>query len=322
MRAPVHTFHFLLRIAVKDDHWDIAKAKKLQDATATMPLSAWLTGSELSERHATQLSGPAFREVLAFGQGVDGADQRDPAFFSVLEDALEVNAPYADWDKEMVEGPLAVLGVGSEKGFDFDAFDPETRELILDAQENAFNKVLELKREGWGPLINGWQYGPPKHGDYEDDFMRRAYGTYMGGMWPKTQNSTYALAYVDGDGTTLTGADRYSLKFAVDQIPPATSFWSVTVYDAGSFDLFPNPEELYVVGSNHPGTRFAEDGSVEVVFSRERPEQLGDANWIPIPEGEFLLLIRFYAPTPEVLDLTYEIPPVNLVEVVTGSSKV
>ena len=61
---------------------------------------------------------------------------------------------------------------------------------------------------------------------------------------------------------------------------------------------------------------------MEVVFSRERPEELGDANWIPIPEGEFLLAIRFYAPTPEVLDLTYEIPPVNLVEVVTGSSKV
>ncbi|MFB3077235.1 MAG: DUF1214 domain-containing protein, partial [Lysobacterales bacterium] len=312
VRAPVNVFHFLLRIAVKDDPWDIARGRKLQEGTATMPLSARLAGGEQTTRHSNQLPGTAYRPVLAFGQGYDGTYQRDPEFFAVLEDALEINTPYTDLDKSMVEGTLAAMGVGSEQGFDLGSFDAATRALILDAQESGFNKVIGLKHQGWGPKINGWQYGPPNHGDYGRDFIRRAYGTYMGGMWPKPENSTYAMAYVDGKGTTLTGTNRYSLKFSAEQIPPATSFWSVTVYDAGSFDLHPNAEELYVVGSNHPSTKFAADGSMEVVFSQARPENLGNANWIPVPEGEFLLAIRFYAPTPEVLDLSYRIPPVNL----------
>ena len=35
---------------------------------------------------------------------------------------------------------------------------------------------------------------------------------------------------------------------------------------------------------------------------------------IPTPEGEFLLVVRFYAPTSKVLNLEYEIPPVSALD--------
>ncbi len=130
-----------------------------------------------------------------------------------------------------------------------------------------------------------------------------AYGTYVGGMWPTTDNSTYAFAYVDEDEAVLNGANRYRLRFDADRIPPATA------YEVGTFDLYPNSHEKYVVGSNHPSTRFGEDGSVEILLAHEQPETLAqNVNWIPVPKGEFLLAIRFYAPTPEVLSFEYETP--------------
>ena len=38
----------------------------------------------------------------------------------------------------------------------------------------------------------------------------------------------YPNAAVDGDGEPLTGDDRYTLRFAADQIPPVTVFWNMT----------------------------------------------------------------------------------------------
>ena len=91
-------------------------------------------------------------------------------------------------------------------------------------------------------------------------------------------------------------------------MPPATTFWSITLYETGTYDLYPNEEEIYVVGSNHASTVFGDDVSVEIVFAHTRPSDLGEANWIPVPEGPFWLGARFYAPAPEVFSGEYELP--------------
>lgn len=180
----------------------------------------------------------------------------------------------------------------------------------MDAQERGFERVMKLKTEGWGTKLNGWQMGPPNHGDYEDDFVRRAYGTFIGGMWPTNKNSTYWLAYVDSDGALLDGSNTYELRFEGDNLPPATKFWSVTLYEAGTFDLYPHEVEAYMIGSNNPKTKKAKDGSITTVFSHEKPKKLGKKNWIAAPKGPFFVAIRFYAPTPEVLSEKLELPAV------------
>jgi hypothetical protein len=160
--------------------------------------------------------------------------------------------------------------------------------------------------------VNGWQFGPPQHGNWEDDFTRRAYAVIIGGMWPVPNNSTYAFAFTDRDGIEMTGTDgnRYRLRLEAQDLPPATIFWSITGYEAGTFDLYPNDAELYMVGSNNPATKRRADGTIDVEFATTPPDD-PEVNWIPIPDGAFWAGIRFYAPTPEVLNIEYQIPGIT-----------
>lgn len=302
VRAPVPVVNVLYRISVQDTPEDIAEGNTLQEATLTLPLSAWNEGKRETVRRAPTVALPVYRDALAFGQGVTGIQQRNDDFFSVLADAVRMNPPYTEWDQAMAEGVLPKLSA-SLSGSD--------REVVLGAQASAFDKVIALRQSGWGPEVNGWQYGPSHHGNYKDDFLRRAFGTYTGGMYPKVENSTYVLAFEDSAGAVLNGTNEYRLRFDADKIPPATAFWSVTAYELGTYDLYPNEHGKYVVGSNHPTTKFGDDGSVEIVFSHAEPADLSRANWIPVPQADFWLATRFYAPTQEVLDLTYQIPGVK-----------
>lgn len=311
VRAPVRMIHSLVRIAVQNLAEDIAAANRLQDKIATMPLADWVAGKRQTVQKLPTSPAPLYREVLAFGRGVTGADQRNPDFFSVLADAISINRPYAPWDIAMAEGTLAALGVSPGQSFDFNAFDSDTQGLILDAQKLAYDQVKDLGNGGYGPEINGWQYGPPNHGNWGDDFIRRAFATHTGGMWPTNNNSTYAKIFKDSDGKRLTGEQRYRFHFAAGELPPVTAFWSFTVYDPGTADLYPNAEGRYVVGSNHPETVFGEDGSLDILFSHQRPDNVEAVNWLPIPEGEFTLSARFYAPMADVLSLEYKLSPLK-----------
>jgi hypothetical protein len=110
----------------------------------------------------------------------------------------------------------------------------------------------------------------------------------------------------------MTGTDgnRYRLRLEAHDLPPATIFWSITGYEAGTFDLYPNDAELYMVGSNNPATKRRADGTIDVEFATTPPDD-PEVNWIPIPDGAFWAGIRFYAPTPEVLNIEYQTPGIT-----------
>jgi hypothetical protein len=127
-------------------------------------------------------------------------------------------------------------------------------------------------------------------------------------MYPTSNNSTYATTYYDREGVRLDGKNTYLLRFEGDNLPPVTSFWSVTAYDAGTRDLYPNEAKLYGYGTNIPETRYGKDGSVEIILSHTAPENAGEVNWLPIPEDGAWMVLRFYAPKTEVINLEYEIP--------------
>ena len=54
------------------------------------------------------------------------------------------------------------------------------------------------------------------------------------------------------------------------------------------------------------------DGAVEIVLAHTEPDSLGDrANWLPVPEGDFVLLLRLYLPRDEVVDGDYPLPRIE-----------
>jgi hypothetical protein len=277
VRAPVRLVNVLYRIQAVSESDDIGEAVRLQNATVTMPLSEWKVGTRESVQVEPSSPVPGYRDVIAFGQGVTGSDQRNPEFFSALADVMSFDPPYTSWDQEIYHGPVAALGADSNRTYDFDSFDASTQAVILDAQERGFDKVMALRKGGFGLSVNGWQFGPAHHGNN------------------------------DQDGGVLDGTNTYTLRFSGERLPPATNFWSVTAYEAGTNDLYPNDAGLYMVGSNNPNTKYADDGSVDIIFSHQQPDNQ-TANWLPVPNGPFWAIIRFYAPTPEILSGDYQTP--------------
>ena len=106
----------------------------------------------------------------------------------------------------------------------------------------------------------------------------------------------------------MTGANSYELRFEAGEFPPVNWFWSITLYDAKTTAMYPNPLERYAISDRTPGLKFGNDGSLTLSFCHNDPED--KANWLPAPEGEFYLVLRLYAAKSEVLAGEWTPPPV------------
>lgn len=60
------------------------------------------------------------------------------------------------------------------------------------------------------------------------------------------------------------------------------------------------------------------DGSLEIVLSHDQPPATASGgepvNWLPVPEGEFVMMLRLYLPGPAVLDGNYVYPPIEHID--------
>ncbi len=90
-----------------------------------------------------------------------------------------------------------------------------------------------------------------KMADRPASYVLRA-AAARGGLWGNHgYEAAYAMTYKDGDGQALSGAHRYTLRFA--EPPPVDAFWSITMYDLPEFFLVANPIDRYSVGDRTPG---------------------------------------------------------------------
>jgi DNA sulfur modification protein DndE len=59
---------------------------------------------------------------------------------------------------------------------------------------------------------------------------------------------------------------------------------------------------------------YSDDGSIEIVLSHTEPGTSGSGsgvNWLPVPEGRFVLMLRLYLPRREVIEGDYAYPPIE-----------
>jgi hypothetical protein len=127
----------------------------------------------------------------------------------------------------------------------------------------------------------------------------RAAGTLLGHLGFPVHHAYYQQIPVDATGTKLAGA-KGPFVVTLPYDPGADLFWSITRYGADTF-LPLNPEDLGghdIQAYNAFNTEPDADGNVTFTFSMEDPDD--GTYWMPVTEGGYYWLARYYGPTPRL----------------------
>jgi hypothetical protein len=231
-------------------------------------------------------------------------------YFGLLAKLMADNPP-AKEDAPVVE-KMAKIGIVPGKDFDASKLDPAVAKAVAKAPKVAQEKIMAHFKNA-GTLENGWTFAT-KTGVYGTDYLQRAFITAIGLGANRPQDAVYPTSTGDADGKKYSGVNKYAMHFEKGQTPPVDAFWSVTMYDAQYF-FVDSPLNKYTV-SPRDDLKYNPDGSLDIYIQNESPGKDKEANWLPAPKGEFILMLRMYWPKekdPSIIDGTWKIPPVKQV---------
>jgi hypothetical protein len=235
----------------------------------------------------------------------DQIDKLDAAeFFKRLALLMKTNPPTPQ-DAPMV-ATLARLGVVGD--FDVSNLPPGVAQGLSRVPETAHKKILG--HYATQKQANGWMVSTGS-GHYGTDYLQRALIAYIGVGGNLPADAFYPIARSDGDGKVLNGASRYMMHFTKADIPPVDprGFWSLTMYDKEYF-LAANSINRYSLSSRDK-FQHNPDGSMDLYIQKESPGVDKQSNWLPAPDGEFILMLRLYWPKDEAVDGAWVPPPVR-----------
>ncbi|HUD91627.1 DUF1254 domain-containing protein [Sphingobium sp.] len=196
------------------------------------------------------------------------------------------------------------LGIMGDRPFNPDRLTPDMRAAIESGYADALAVISHAKSQLGEPTGTGWM--KVNKGVYGFNYLRRSVINMAGlGANVREENASYTT-FVDGKGAALDGAaSPYTLRLQTP--PPVNSFWSVTLYDAKTFALYPNPLRRYLVSDRTKRLKVQKDGSIDI---RIQHAPSSDGNWLPAPAGPFFVVIRAYGPKPDMLNGQWLPPPI------------
>jgi hypothetical protein len=183
--------------------------------------------------------------------------------------------------------------------------DPALRAALIKAVPAANTQIVKADVTD---NTNGWSVNYKVTNFIKDPLLKASANLYG----PGTHVAQEALYFIGKPDEPLTGANKYTLKFAAGALPPVNAFWSLSAYEGTQFLLIPNPIDRYAIGTVTAGLNPNDDGSLELQLQEEAPEK-GTSNWLPISSGPFHLVLRMYQPRPELIDGTYKVPALHKV---------
>ena len=130
------------------------------------------------------------------------------------------------------------------------------------------------------------------------------------------EEALYPIYMVDQSGQKLDAErNRYSLRFPPGQLPPVNAFWSLTMYTMPSGLLVANPLHRYLINSPMlPDLKRDADGGLMLYIQHDSPGEDRESNWLPAPDGPFLMFMRLFWPKPEAVDGKWRQPPLQRTE--------
>jgi hypothetical protein len=228
---------------------------------------------------------------------VDRLDAR--SFFRMVGRLLADNPPRSR-DRLLVKRArsLGLLTGGEAAWMGGDA---ELQRTVEEATSRARATVRAQAASLMGETFGTWHIDY-RRGRFGSDYLCRAAAAVAPLGTDVPEDSLPALTCNDAAGRPLTGSRRYVLRFGPDTPPPVHGFWALTVPGAG------------VSLGDRDGLTVDGDGSLPILIQHDRPPRASRSNWLPVPPGDFTLVLRLYWPRDEVLRRHWTPPAVTLAE--------
>ncbi|UPJ44172.1 DUF1254 domain-containing protein [Bradyrhizobium sp. 40] len=281
------------------DPADIDKVKKVQAGYKVQPLSAFLGEPA-----------PEAAPPIDFIKPLTPAEEKtSPQFFNILSFVLQF-CPTVPSETALMER-FAKLGIGAGKLFAANKLSPEVKTAVEQGMADAWVAFAGLKKDfEEGRLSSGDVFGSRQY--LKDNYLYRMGAAVLGIYGNSKQEAMYPAYYVDAAKQRLDGANRYSLRFAPDQLPPVNAFWSLTMYDEPQSLLVANPLNRYLINSPMlPQLKRDADGGVTLIIQNESPGKDKEANWLPAPKGPFSMIMRLYWPKEAATEGKWKQPPLQ-----------
>ena len=236
--------------------------------------------------------------------------------------------------------------IGIIPGQDFPP--PDMSDQVLEAIRlgllTGFSDVnREIRRPSTADVRGGWilVIDPPQFGNrsvMQGRYLTRAAAARGGIYGLDPQEAVCPFTRTTRHGFPLNGSGNtpYYMIFHPRRFPPVfgespledldtpegltavsrRGFWSITMHTRfnPNISFVPNPINRFSIGSRELSTFcYNKDGSLPIIMQAEEPTQPGfRRNWLPAPDGFFLLLARLYAPRDRAIEAPYLPPPVRL----------
>lgn len=170
-----------------------------------------------------------------------------------------------------------------------------TARLISAAEDHAISTT-----------VNGWTT-TLKCGEPGNGILVRAACAKDGAALNLPEEQVYWQTFVDSTGHKLNGQLDYILHFPPGGLPPNDAAWSLTMGDSWR-RMVDNPIHRYSVG-DRSGLVPNADGSIDI-YIQNTPPAGHESNWLPSPNGHFMIWLRVYQPGAAILRGEYHVPPV------------
>jgi hypothetical protein len=301
-KSPTSIVWLLGRIYCTGTPEDYAAVHALQDQCALVPLSAY--GKPYTPPSGTV--DPSIDMKTAVREQVNRMDAIE--YFTLLAQLMKTNPPAS------ADAPALAkfTKIGLVAGQDFDASKLRGADFVKRIPAVAFDRImLQFKVNKAVKDINGWGY-TTKTGLYGTDYFMRALVTAIGLGANRPQDAVYPTSLKAADGHAYDGASKYVMHFPKGKMPPVSGFWSLTMYD-GNYFFVNNPINRYSISARQ-NLKSNPDGSVDLYVQKDSPGPDKESNWLPAPDGKFILMLRLYWPNEKsqsIINGSWEIPPVK-----------
>lgn len=215
------------------------------------------------------------------------------------------------------------IGIGPGAHITLDKMEPglvtSIREGVMSgyAKIQAETKKIGTRVAGWNTTFKGYGTRDMMKGDH----LTHAAGAMIGlyGHNP-LENSSFSRQ-ADSEQIPFDGAkNQYVLRFEKDRMPPAKAFWSLTLYRMPEVLLSANELNRYAIGDRTTGLQYGKDGALTLYIQNASPGKELESNWLPSPEGPFMLALRVYLPGESLFNGSWQPPEVIRQPVFSGDT--